>query len=108
MTAATGRSGMDENHGLASIEFFKNRRESRIPRPLIVIITYEAYSVGLKNIERISNFPQTALGIRQRYCCEQPEASRIVFHHLCRVFIAGSRQAACCFRSTKPYPWKAE
>src|ERR1700692_2889342 len=108
MTAATGRSRMNENHGLASIEFFKHRRKSRIPRPLIVIITNEAYSVGLKNIERISNFSQTALGIREGYCCEQPEASRILFHHLRRVFIAGSCQAACCFRSPKPHPWKTE
>src|SRR5713226_5585034 len=104
MAAATGRSGMNENYSPASIEFFKYRCKSRIPRPLIVVIAYEAYSIGLKNIERIGNFPQTALGIRQGYCRKQPEASRIVFHHLRCVFIAGSRQAACRVRSAKPHP----
>ena len=91
--AAIRRIGMDEHNGFASIQLLENGRVGWVAEPLIAVAGEQRDSAGVKRVQRIFDFFQTALRVRQRQSCEQAKLCAMVHDELGAVVIAFARKA---------------
>ena len=90
-----GRGRMNEHHGAAAIELGEHGLETRIAemRPLVVGQQHDA--VGLQGIERVGEFGQARLDIRQRQGGEQAEARGVGADRLGSRLVHRAGEGAC-------------
>ncbi len=83
---------MNEDQGLASVEFVEHRCESRIAGIRAVAVGHQLDAGRSEHIEGIIDLGEARVDIGQRKDREHPEAARMIAPKLCRIFVAAARQ----------------
>jgi len=63
-SAAVGRSRMNRDYGLASIELLHHRLERGVPQPSVAITSEQCDAVGLECVVRVCNLVKRGVDIR--------------------------------------------
>ena len=92
VAAAIRRGRMNEDDGLAPVELVHHRRERRIAEPFVAVARHQDDAVGLERVERVFDFLEAGIDIRQRQDGERAEAPRAVAGEFGAVFVADPRQ----------------
>ena len=69
---------MDEDYRVAAVQLLEHRPEFRVTQPHLPVAGRDAETVGFQDAERIFDFRQAAVDIRQWQGREKPEAARMV------------------------------
>ena len=100
--AAIGGGGMDEDHGLAAVQFGEDGVEARVPRPAVVVARQQMHAVHLQGVEGIGDLVQAALHIRQGQRREGAETAGEILAQLRHVFVAHAHERAGLLHIAKP------
>ena len=100
--AAIGRGGMDEDHGLAAVQFGEDGIKARIARPAVVVARQQMHAVHLQGVESVGDLVQAALHIRQGEGREGAEAAGEILAQLRHVFVAHAHERAGLLHIAKP------
>ena len=95
---------MDEHLGLAPVELTEHGREDGIAEELAVIARHQADAVELQGVERVFDFLEAALSIRQRQRSEHAEAAGmvlIIWRRIRYICGRGSGRRHCRRRTTR-------
>ncbi len=83
------------------LQFIEHRCEGRVAQIFAVVIREKTDAVGVKRVERVFDFLQAAVLVRQWNRREESEAPRIVAHHFRRVLVAFARQLAASLHAAE-------
>ena len=78
---------MHEHHCLAAIQFLEGGRERWVAQPFVPVAGHQRDSVGLQRVERVFDFLQAGVLVRQGQRRQMPEAARMILHHFRGEFV---------------------
>src|SRR5947208_14314969 len=83
---------MTKHNGFPAVQYLDQRSESRIAQIPALVAREDANAVGFERVQRVFDFTDSTINVRQRQYRKQTKPARIILHNLCSVLVAFARK----------------